>query len=70
MKTLTKEQKEKVEKYLKENECATSIVWGEDSCTAFDANSKAIEDFMIDVEDEGEIYYTPVSNPSVTLQVA
>ena len=70
MKTLTKEQKEKVEKYLKENECAISIVWGEDSCTAFNADGNAIEDFMIDVEDEGEIYYTPVSTPSVTLQVA
>ena len=70
MNTLTKEAKEKVEKCLKENECAISIVWGEDSCTTLDVDGKAIEDFMIDVEDNGEIYYTPVSNPSVTLQVA
>lgn len=70
MKTLSKEVKEKVEKYLKEHECAISVVWGKDSCTALDAEGKAIEDFMIDIEDEGEIYYTPVSIPSVTLNVA
>ena len=69
MKTLSKETKEKVEKYLRENECAISVAWGEDSCTALDAKGNAIEDFMIDVE-EDEIYYTPVSTPSVTLQVA
>ena len=70
MNALTKEVKEKVEKYLKENECAISVVWGEDSCTALDAEGKAIEDFMIDIENDGEICYTPVSNPSVTLNVA
>lgn len=70
MNALTKEAKEKVEKCLKENECAISVVWGEEYCTALDSEGKAIEDFMIDVEYDGEIYYTPVSNPSVTLQVA
>lgn len=69
MNALSKEAKEKVEKYLKKNECAISVVWGEDSCTALDAEGKAVEDFMIDIEDDGEIFYTPVSNPSVTLQV-
>ena len=70
MNTLKKGTKEKVEKFLKKNECAISVVWGEDSCTIFDAEGKAIEDFMIDVEVDGEIFYTPVSTPSVTLQVA
>ena len=70
MNTLTKETKEKVEKCLKTNECAISVLWGEDSCTIFEAEGKAIEDFMIDVEGDGEIFYTPVSTPSVTLQVA
>ena len=70
MKALTKETKEKVEKCLKENECAISVDWGEDSCTIFDAKGNAIEDFVIDVEENGEIYYTPVTTPSVTLQVA
>ena len=70
MNALTKEAKEKVEKCLKGNECAISVVWGEDSCTTLDIDGKVIEDFMIDVEDNGEVYYTPVYNPSVTLQVA
>lgn len=69
MKTISKETKEKVENYLKENELAKSVVWGEDSCTTFDAKGNAIEDFMIDIEEDGVIYYTPVSNPSVTLNV-
>ena len=69
MKTISKETKEKVEKYLKENECAISVIWGKDSCTTIDAKGNAIEDFMIDVEEDGNIYYTPVANPSVTLNV-
>lgn len=69
MKTISKETKQKVEKCLKKNELAKSVVWGEDSCTTFDAKGNAIEDFMIDVEEDGVIYYTPVSNPSVTLNV-
>jgi len=69
MKTITKETREKVERCLKEKECAISVVWGEDSCTTFDAKGNAIEDFMIDVEEDGEIYYTPVSDTSVTLKV-
>lgn len=69
MKTITKETKEKVEKCLKEKECAISVVWGDDSCTTLNAAGKAIEDFMIDIEEDGEIYYTSVSNPSVTLRV-
>ena len=70
MNVLTKEAKEKVENYLKGNECAISIVWGEDSCTILESEGKAIEDFLIDVEEDGEIYYTPVSTSSVTLNVA
>ena len=69
MKTLTKEAKKKVEKYLKENECAINLVWGDDSCTIFNAEGKAVEDYMIDVENDDEIYYTPVSNPSTTIAV-
>lgn len=70
MKTISNEIKEKVEKYLKENECAISVTWGgADSCTTFDADGNAIEDFMIDIEEDGCIYYTPVSYSSVTLRV-
>ena len=52
MKTISKKTKEKVEKYLRENECAFGVVWGEDSCTTIDASSNAIEDYMIDVEED------------------
>jgi len=69
MKAISKETKEKVEKCLKEKERAISVVWGDDSCTTFDVEGKAIEDFLIDIDEDGEIYYTPVSNPSVTLRV-
>lgn len=69
MEYLSKNIKEKVEKYLKKNECANSIVWGKDSCTAFDAEGNAIDDYMIDVEEDGAIYYTPISTPSTTLIV-
>lgn len=70
MNTLTKETKEKVEMYLIENEGARTFVWGEDSCTIFDAKGRAIEDFMIDIEEDDGIYCTPVSNTSTTIQVA
>lgn len=69
METLSKETNEKVEKCLKENECAVSVVWGEDSCTTFNAEGEAIDDDMIDVEEDGVITYTPVSYPFVTLEV-
>ncbi len=69
MRALTKEIKEKVEKFLRENEGANSFAWGEDSCTALDADNNALEDYMIDVDEDGEIYYTPVSNPRVTISV-
>ena len=69
MNSISKESKIKVEKYLKENECANSIIWGEDSCTIFDAKGNAIEDFMINIEEDGCIYYTPVSYPSVTIEI-
>lgn len=69
MKQISEEDKKKVEKYLKENECAISVIWGKDSCTIFDASGIAIEDFMIDIDEDGSIYYTAVSDPSVSLNV-
>ena len=41
--TIPKEKKEKVEKYLQENEGAISILWGDDSITTFNEEGKAIE---------------------------
>ena len=43
MKMLSKATKKKVEKFLRENECATNMIWGEDSCTTIDAEGKAGE---------------------------
>ena len=60
--------KEKVEAYLRKNEGASSVIWGDDSCTTFDKNNQVIEDYMIDIEDD-EIFYTPVSDYGVTLSV-
>lgn len=69
MNVITIVTKKKIEKYLKENECAVRVTWGEDFCTIFDKDSKAIEDFMIDIEEDSAIYYTHVSYYSVTLKV-
>ena len=44
--------KEKVEACLRKNEGASSVIWGDDSCTTFDKNNQVIEDYMIDIEDD------------------
>ena len=61
--------KNKVEKYLIENEGGVSFSWGEDSVTSFDSNGNPIEDYMIDIDDNGDIFYTSVSMPNVTLKI-
>ncbi len=63
---MTEELKAKVEQFLLENEGGTSVVWGDDVCTTYDEEGQAIDDYMIDVEDNGDVCYTPVSCPSVT----
>ena len=68
MKTITKKTKEKVERCLREKEYAFSVVWVKKSCTIFNVEGKAIEDFMLGV-DEDEICYTSVSDASITLRV-
>ena len=65
---IKKSIREKVEACLRKNEGASSVIWGEDSCTTFDENNQVIEDYMIDIEDD-EIFYTPVLNYGVTLSV-
>lgn len=69
MKRISKAIKEKVEKCLKENECAISVEWGIDSCTAFDVDGKAIDDFLIDIDEDRNVWYTPISCWQVTLPV-
>ena len=61
--------KYKVEKYLIENEGGSSFSWGEDSVTSFDSDGNPIEDYMIDIDDNGNIFYTSVSMPNVTLKI-
>ena len=61
--------KNKVQKYLIENEGGFSFSWGEDSVTSFDSNGNPIEDYMIDIDDNGDIFYTSVSMPNVTLKI-
>lgn len=68
MNTFSKEIKEKVEKYLKENECATSVVWAGDYCRTFDENG-VIEDFMINIDEDGVLCVTPKENWQVTLTI-
>ena len=53
--------KEKVEACLRKNEGASSVIWGEDSCTTFDENNQVIEDYMIDIEDD-EIFYATLES--------
>ena len=65
---IKKSIREKVEVCLRKNEGASSVIWGEDSCTTLDENNQIIDDYMIDIEDE-EIFYTSVSNYGVTLSV-
>lgn len=62
---IIKSIKEKMEACLRKNEGASSIIWGEDSCTTFDENKQYINDYMIDIED-GYIFYTSVSDYGVT----
>lgn len=69
METFSRETKEKVESYLRENEGASRVAWAEDSCTAFDADGKALVDFMVDVDD-GHICCTSVENYDVTIEIA
>lgn len=65
---LTKSIKQKVETYLTKCEGGHSFSWGTDYCTSFDKNGKAIDDYMIDIDEEG-IWYTPVSCWRVTLPI-
>lgn len=65
---LNDEVKSRVEEYLSKNEAACSFIWGEDSVTALDENGSPIEDYMIDIDEEG-VFYTPVSDWHVTLKI-
>lgn len=64
---INNKQKQIVEDALKRDEGACFFEWGEDSVTAYNAIHNAIDDFMIDVDTDGSLSYTPVSNYGVTI---
>lgn len=62
--------KKKIEKGIIAQEGGSYCVWGDDYSylTLIDENGYKIDDYLIDIdEDEGCVWYTPVSYPSVTL---
>lgn len=64
---ITDKQKQIVEDALRCDEGACFFNWGEDSVTAYNAIHNIIDDFMIDVDTNGNLSYTPVSNNGVTI---
>ena len=62
--------KKKIEKGIIAQEGGSYCVWGDDYSylTLIDENGYKMDDYLIDIdEDEGCVWYTPVSYPSVTL---
>lgn len=62
--------KKKIEKGIIAQEGGSYCVWGDDYSylTLIDKDGYKMDDYLIDIdEDEGCVWYTPVSYPSVTL---
>ena len=62
--------KKKIEQGIIAQEGGSYCVWGDDYSylTLIDENGYKMDDYLIDIdEDEGCVWYTPVSYPSVTL---
>lgn len=62
--------KKKIEQGIIAQEGGSYCVWGDDYSylTLIDKDGYKIDDYLIDIdEDEGCVWYTPVSYPSVTL---
>ena len=62
--------KKKIEQGIIAQEGGSYCVWGDDYSylTLIDKDGYKMDDYLIDVdEDEGCVWYTPVSYPSVTL---
>lgn len=68
-KAMTESQKKIIESYMKEHEEAISVSFSEDSCATFDESGELIDNFLIDIDDSGDIWYTPLSNWRVTLPI-
>lgn len=60
--------KKKIEQGIIAQEGGSYCVWGNDSLTLIDKDGYKMDDYLIDIdEDEGCVWYTPVSCTSVTL---
>ena len=62
--------KKKIEQGIIAQEGGSYCVWGDDYSylTIIDKDGYKMDDYLIDIdEDEGCVWYTPVSYPSVTL---
>ena len=62
--------KKKIEQGIIAQEGGSYCVWGDDYSylTLIDKDGYKIDDYLIDIDDdEGCVWYTPVSYPSVTL---
>ena len=62
--------RKKIEQGIIAQEGGSYCVWGDDYSylTLIDKDGYKMDDYLIDVdEDEGCVWYTPVSYPSVTL---
>ncbi len=62
--------KKKIEQGIIAQEGGSYCVWGDDYSylTLIDKDGYKMDDYLIDIdEDEGCVWYTPVSYPSVTL---
>lgn len=66
---ISDKQKRIVEDALRCDEGACFFVWSEDSVTAYNAIHNTIDDFMVDVDTDGNLSYTPVSNHGVTISI-
>ncbi len=66
---ISKETKDKVEKYPKENKRACRVVWRDNFFTNVNANGYVVENIMINVQDDNVPFYTPLSDSSVIINV-
>lgn len=62
-------QKQIVEDALRCDEGACFFEWNDDSVTAYNAIHNIIDDFMVDVDIDNNLSYTPVSNHGVTISI-
>lgn len=65
--TLSKETKEKVEKYLRENENAHQIEWEGSYCSIYAKDGCFIDNFIVEYDEDGVLCLTSQKNWQVTI---